>query len=247
MINLSNKNGLIHWTQKEIRIREMLRDYFVNEITEALYGLNKAWTFHQCEAPILTAPLLLKNKLKIVPSNVPNGIDCYSAPDLYTLDLSPAGYRDIDKDLILRPETTQGSYQYADYLQKPPNNIKLPLCVYQYGKSFRREQDQPTKFMRLKEFYQLEFQCIYSEGTKCDYMAKMGECVVRIMSKVVGACMRNICERIPAYSTETIDILSIEDPMELCSISQRTDYSYGHVLEIAIGMDRCVYKFLEKE
>ncbi len=227
MINLSNKNGLIHWTQKEIRIREMLRDYFVAEITEALYGLNKAWTFHQCEAPIL---------INICPSDH----EMYGVME---------GEMPIPT-LLLRAETTKGSYEYADYLQKPPNNIKLPLCVYQYGKSFRREQDQPTKFMRLKEFYQLEFQCIYSEGTKCDYMEKMIWSCEKIFDRIIRDCYLQGDSSFPAYSSSTTDIIQhtrkIDElpPMELCSISQRTDYANAHVLEIAIGMDRCVYKFL---
>lgn len=236
MINLSNKNGLIHWNQKEIRIREMLRDYFVDEITEALYGLNKAWTFHQCDSPILNL----------------------AEDPMFRLHMEEEGHYIIENPpahpvlLGLRGETTKGSYEYATYLQKPPNNIKLPLCVYQYGKSFRREQDQPTKFMRLKEFYQLEFQCIYSEGTKCDYMDKMEIECERIFGGMLGKLSIYLedAPRIPSYSSNTTDIIHGTpipgEQMELCSISQRTDYSYGNVLEIAIGMDRCVYAFLEK-
>ncbi len=238
MINLSNKNGLIHWTQKEIRVREMLRDYFVNEITEALHGLNKAWTFHQCEAPILEEPTLEPNYYRGQQyfAMVQKGSRHASE-----IDISP---------MILRAETTKGSYLYADYLQKPPNNIKLPLCVWQYGKSFRREQDQPTKFMRLKEFYQLEFQCIYSEGTKCDYLNIMLNKVDKIINYVLSNCYLEDSPRCPAYSSSTTDIVTMTEDigrkMELCSVSARTDYSYGNVLEIAIGMDRCVYKFLEE-
>jgi len=223
----------MHWTQKEIRIREMLRDYFVSEITEALYGLNKAWAFHQCDAPILSL----------------------CEDPMFRLHMEEHGHYVIenptaDPDLIgLRGETTKGSYEYANYLQKPPHNIKLPLCVYQYGKSFRHEQDQPTKFMRLKEFYQLEFQCIYSEGTKCDYMAEIPPSIAHILSKQLPYCVWVKSERIPGYSEKTIDIeiQAVDHGMELCSISQRTDYQNAHVLEIAIGMDRCVYKFLEKK
>lgn len=227
MINLYNKNGLIHWTQKEIRIREMLRDYFVSEITEALYGLNKAWTFYQCDAPILM-----------------RSDDISTDHDVYIAHQWNAA---IERELRLRPETTKGSYAYADYLQANPQSVKLPLCVYQYGKSFRREQDQPTKFMRLKEFYQLEFQCIYSEGTKCDYRRHMRTEVFCIFKRILGLNVtRCLPERLPNYSSHTEDILykNNKELMELCSISQRTDYSQP-VLEIAIGIDRCVYKFLE--
>lgn len=235
MINLYNKNGLIHWTQKEIRIREMLRDYFVSEITETLYGLNKAWTFHQCDAPILQTPKAFRNE-ELEEYNV-----------LGERNNERIGIHDYDKPLHLRPETTPGSYAYADYLQANPQSIKLPLCVYQYGKSFRREQDQPTKFMRLKEFYQLEFQCIYSAGTKCDYSRHMRTEVFGIFKRILDLNVTQcLPERLPSYSSHTEDILykNNKELMELCSISQRTDYSQP-VLEIAIGMDRCVYKFLE--
>ena len=66
-----------------------------------------------------------------------------------------------------------GSYAYAKHLLNTHNDtkVRMPLVVWQHGKSFRREQDQPTKFMRLKEFHQLEFQCIYSLTTGADYAA----------------------------------------------------------------------------
>ncbi len=229
MLLLYNKNGLIHWTQKQIRIREWLCDYFVAEITEALYKLNNAWTFHQCDAPILS-------EFDYVDSEYLN------RRELYDTD---------DQDLLLRAETTPGSYIYADWLQANPQNIKVPLCVWQYGKSFRREQDQPTKFIRLKEFYQLEFQCVYSEGTKCDYMEKMILLVQDIFSTIMPWKVQLIIsERLPSYSQKTIDVMTphfpgIHNGMELCSISQRIDYDHP-VLEIAIGMDRCMVKFLEK-
>ena len=65
----------------------------------------------------------------------------------------------------------------------------------------------------------------------------------RILGLNVTQCLP---ERLPSYSSHTEDILYKDNDglMELCSISQRTDYAH-QVLEIAIGMDRCVYKFLE--
>ena len=71
--------------------------------------------------------------------------------------------------LALRPETTPGSYAYAQHLLNTHSGYKPPLCVWQAGKSFRREQDQVTKNMRLKEFWQQEFQCIYSSDTLNDW------------------------------------------------------------------------------
>jgi glycyl-tRNA synthetase (class II) len=64
-----------------------------------------------------------------------------------------------------------GSYEYAKVLLNPHNKPKyqMPLVVRQHGKSFRREQDKTLENMRLKEFYQLEFQIIYSMSTDFDY------------------------------------------------------------------------------
>jgi glycyl-tRNA synthetase len=68
--------------------------------------------------------------------------------------------------------------------------------------------------------------------------------------------------RLPAYSLKTVDveIKNSDKWMEVCSISLRTDFSEKArfqtkkgvvekellVLEIAIGLDRCVYNFLQK-
>ena len=81
-----------------------------------------------------------------------------------------------------------GSYAYAKHLLNPHNaeKVRMPLVVWQHGKSFRREQDQPTKFMRLKEFNQLEFQCIYSPSTAADYAEKLIPAVQSALARLVG-------------------------------------------------------------
>jgi glycyl-tRNA synthetase len=97
----------------------------------------------------------------------------YTAEDIYVLG-----------DLALRPETTMGSFEYAKWLLNTHNEIKqrAPIIVFQHGKSFRREQDQSTKFMRLKEFYQLEYQIIFSPTTAADYSVSLYPNVLKVIS-----------------------------------------------------------------
>lgn len=152
------------------------------------------------------------------------------------------------KRLVLRPETTMGSYAYARHLLNPHNPIKImpPLVVYQHGKSFRREQDQPTKHMRLKEFYQLEFQILYSPSTKNDYSIYLIPAVKQMIEDLIGPCHVEDSDRLPSYAEWTRDVICTKSGMEVCSISKRTDYENMNVIEVAIGTDRCVYNFNQK-
>ena len=74
---------------------------------------------------------------------------------------------------------------------------------------------------------------------------------ISVSMEIIGNNFIEDDPRKPSYSETTIDILTTTSDigryLELCSISQRTDYVYGKVLEIAIGMDRCVHKFINKE
>jgi glycyl-tRNA synthetase len=167
-----------------------------------------------------------------------------------------------DIELVLRPETTPGTYLWLRKKLDEGRGCKPPICAWQIGKSFRREQDQPYKHMRLKEFHQMEFQCLYAADTKNDYHAAMIELVRRMIAEVVGLPTRAIpSDRLPAYSQVTIDIEADTGVntdgkwLELCSISRRTDFPGTWkldgkngpkeiellVLEIAIGIDRCVF------
>lgn len=127
-----------------------------------------------------------------------------------------------------------------------------PVCRSVYdGKSFRKEQDQVTKNMRLKEFYQQEFQCIYANSTANDYSLAVIPAVQRMISDMIGPCRVEESDRIPSYSEKTMDVVCEKSNMEVCSISLRKDFLYqggasAKVLEVAIGTDRCVYNFLEK-
>jgi glycyl-tRNA synthetase len=235
MEQLYGVNGLIFWTEREIATRKLVESHLVQALKDSLKKMNRAWEFFQVEAPILT-PSEFVNKN-------------YSKDDMYAVEqkfgdtLQEANNPAVQ--LIARPETTMGSYEFARYLLNPHNEqkVRMPLVVWQHGKSFRREQDQPTKFMRLKEFYQLEFQCIYSPTTGMDYAAHVIPDMAAAMQQLVGECKIVASDRLPDYSECTMDI-EHNSGMELCSISLRKDFEGAKVLEIAVGTDRVVTKFL---
>ncbi len=230
-------NGLVFWTEKEFRLREQFRDYFVREVQNALLDINPAWQFFGIEAPVLM-PLDLVN---------PN----YTNEDFFVLG-----------DLALRPETTPGSYRYLRRAFDA-SMYKPPVCCWQHGKAFRREQDQPTKHVRLKEFNQLEFQCVFTDDTANDYHTVLQKPVERMLGDMIGLPTRLVkSDRLPSYSRSTFDV-EVDNGdkwMEVCSMSLRNDFPgtvrfQGKkntiernllVAEIAIGTDRCVYNFMER-
>lgn len=229
-------NGLVFWTRDEIRLRRHFEDTLAQLVEEILRGENLAWKFHQIEAPLLTPQEFINQN--------------YTNADVW---MQEGGL------LVLRPETTPGSYKYAQHLLDSYKD-KPPFCVWQAGKSFRREQDQPSKHMRLKEFYQQEFQCIYTADTLNDYMMAVMEPLRKEISKLVGLEARIVAsDRLPSYSQVTMDI-EVDNGdkwMEVCSVSRRTDFPQKAkfqtkkgevekdllVLEIAIGLDRLVYNY----
>lgn len=242
MERIYNTNGLIFWIEKEIRLRRMFEEYFYNELRRVLLDMNPAWSFSQIEAPILTPDELIN----------PN----YTSEDVWVQEGEKPG-------LTLRPETTPGSYAYAVHLlENTAKPIKPPFVVWQTGKSFRREQDQVTKNMRLKEFYQQEFQCIFVADTANDYHTNCLEPIRRMIGDMVHLPTRIVeSDRLPSYSLKTMDI-EVDNGdkwMEVCSISLRRDFPTTakfqakgkvvekelRVLEVAIGLDRCVYNFLK--
>lgn len=247
MESLFNINGLIFWTEREIRLREQFSSHFAFMMEQILLETNPAWRMLQIEAPILTP------RHEINPN--------YTNQDIWVQETTE---QENSNQLVLRPETTPGSYIYAKHLLETHSGIKPPFCVWQVGKSFRREQDQVTKNMRLKEFYQQEFQCIYAADTMNDYHSAVLEPVKRMISEMIGLPSRIVeSDRLPSYSDITMDV-EIDNGdkwMEVCSISRRTDFPIKAkfqtkkklvekdllVLEIAIGLDRCVYNFEQKK
>ena len=223
MESLYEKNGLIFWTQEEIKLRRMFEDYLSAEILASLRKQNAAFQMIQVEAPLLT-PRELINK-------------GYDEKDIYVLE-----------DLVLRPETTMGSFVYAKHILNGYQDIKQkpPVVIFQHGKSFRREQDQPSKFMRLKEFYQLEFQIIFGATTANDYSLKLYPDVLKAISNIIGECRIEPSDRLPDYSEETTDIVCVKSEMEVCSMSKRKDLEGYKVIEVAIGTDRMIFNFQNK-
>lgn len=237
-------NGLVFWTEREIKLREQARDFFAAELFRALISMNPQWSMTQVEAPLLTPRELLNVN--------------YTDEDIWV----QAAHDETGSLLALRPETTPGTYAYMQALLNSHSGVKPPFCVWQSGKSFRREQVQPTKHMRLKEFYQQEFQCLYSADTANDYHAAILEPVRRMISDIVMLPTRIVeSDRLPSYSQITMDV-EVDNGdkwMEVCSISRRTDFPQklaftgknglvekdALVLEVAIGLDRVVYNWLK--
>lgn len=237
--DLYHTNGLTFWSEEEIRLRNMITDHMVTVVQCLLLAQNQAFKLIQCEAPQITPTDLINHN--------------YSKEDYYQ----------ISEGLTLRPETTMGSYLYAQHILSGYHmpKYKLPLCIWQHGKSFRREQDQPSKYVRLKEFYQLEFQILFSSSTSNDYypniVMDVRQGLSELLSFVEGGNYGQVyvqpSDRLPSYSTQTTDVMFTNeiskspDGMEICSISRRTDYQDGiHNIEVAIGTDRCVYNYLKR-
>lgn len=221
MLNLTNVNGLLSLTQQEIIDQEYIKKNVIHNIQKILLNQNRGWLFEEVEGTSLIPTRFINPE--------------YSEED----------YFKIDNSLSLKPETTVLSYSYAKELLH--HSIRAPLCVYQASKSFRKEQDQSTKHMRLKEFKQLEFQCIYSNTTKNDYQLNTINDIALFVRNLLRLNTRIVLsDRLPSYSLKTIDI-EVDNGdkwMEICSISLRNDFDENHlVLEIAFGLDRLLYNF----
>lgn len=221
MKNITDKNGLVVWNEKEIMYRNFYIDKFIFEIKNSLLKENNAWKFERIESSCLIPTILISPE--------------YSTDDYFNIG-----------DLSLRPETTALSYKYAEKLISD-DKVSPPICVYQSGKSFRNELDNVSKNVRLKEFYQLEFQCIYSDGTLNDYYSVLLNETYNIISDIVKLETRIVeSDRLPSYSEKTFDIeVKTEHKwLEICSVSLRNDFltTYRdkklYVVEVAIGLDR---------
>jgi len=238
---LYNINGLVHWSEREIKARERVVTFFADEVAAFLRGQNRAWEIERVEAPMML-PMALVN---------PN----YAPEDLWTF----VRHDENEPVLVARPETTPSTYAWMTHRLASHDGVRLPYCCWQVGKSFRVEQDKVLSHMRLKEFYQQEFQCAYSADTANDYQEKSLEPVRRMIATATGLPTRIVpSDRLPDYSLRTMDIeVDTGDRwMEVCSISKRKDFPVKNrfqnkkkewietdvlVLEIAIGVDRVVF------
>ena len=107
----------------------------------------------------------------------------------------------------------------------------------------------------------MEFQCAFTADTANDYHAVCLEPVRRMIGAMTRLPTRIVpSDRLPAYSQITMDV-EVDNGdkwMEVASISRRTDFPQKVtviakdgsardldvlVLEIAIGLDRCIYNW----
>ncbi len=243
MLSILNVNSLVHWEEREILRREELIRHFSEEVRAFLRSVNPAWDMRRVEAPTLIPRHLIS--------------DAYGNADVFVQQqLTPT-----DTELVLRPETTPSTYAYMTHLLDTHTGARLPLCVWQAGRSYRREQEQTTAHMRLKEFWQMEFQAAFTADTGMDYHAACLEPVRKMIASVIAFPTRIVpSDRLPSYSEVTMDI-EVDNGfkwMEVCSISRRTDFPKKFVsrakggatrehdvlvLEIAIGLDRCLHNW----
>lgn len=212
--------GLRFWSENEIELREAFQARTISVVRRTLLALNPAWCFARMEGPCLSPRSEISHS--------------YDDDDLFATNHEAGGGA-----LYLRAETTPSSYTYARrHMRKPP------YCVYQAGKSFRRESNDGASAAKLRfnEFWQLEFQCIYSVTTGVDYRAALIPVIEREISRCCAAQTRTIeSDRLPAYSESTIDIEVVHHAAwrEVASCSIRTDFRADmQVCEIAIGLDR---------
>ena len=243
MLSILNVNSLVHWEEREILRRDEFIRHFSEEIRAFLRSLNPAWEMRRVEAPTLVPRDLIS--------------DAYENKDVWAQErMTPT-----ERELVLRPETTPSTYAYMVHLLESHSGTKLPLCVWQAGRSYRREQEQTTAHMRLKEFWQMEFQAAFTADTGMDYHAACLEPVRKMIASVVNLPTRIVeSDRLPSYSQITMDV-EVDNGfkwMEVCSISRRTDFPARFVsraksgairehdvlvLEIAIGLDRCIHNW----
>jgi glycyl-tRNA synthetase len=200
------RNGLVSYDESDILRRESLVKLLNHNLQNIARELNPAIKFFQIETPLLIPTELIAQE---------------HDGDFYNLG-----------EISLRPETTKGSYYIAKEIISRKSSKFLPICVWQVGKSFRREQTKPLSKLHLKEFYQMEYQFIMSASTMADWPTHMENG----LSKFLDADIVD-SDRLPSYSSQTHD-LEIKG-VEIASCSLRNDFGEGFkVYEIAFGIDR---------
>jgi glycyl-tRNA synthetase len=221
-LSLYEPAALRFWDEAALRRRDALVADCAGALSRALCDLNPAWTFHRCEGPILTP------REHVSPA--------YDDSDLFVTN---------HKGWVARAETTASSYAYAEHLMK--HGAKGPLCVWQLGRSFRREQNDgaTSAKLRFNEFHQLEFQAIYRADSKADYRTAGMIALLEVLAWHTRSDLRVVdSDRLPSYSQSTKDFEAAHNGAwrEIASCSIRTDFAFGphelRVAEFAIGVDR---------
>lgn len=229
-----NYNALPFYDADDIIQRQRFTVAIARHVERLLKSTNSAWTFTQIEAPTL------------IPRELINAN--YTDEDIWVQQ-----QMDNATQLVLKPETTPSTFAWM--VEKMRNqHLRPPMCVWQLSKSYRREQDQPTKHCRFKEFYQQEFQCVYTVDTKNDYFEQIIRPLAQAFALEVCCPTRLVVsDRLPTYSEKTwdIEVWNSEKWMEVASISIRNDFPVlarfkntevaCKVLEIATSPDRLTY------
>lgn len=213
------------WNQQQIMEREIIIKRLFHAVSVGLLAVNQSWHFERVECPV------------IIPQSAIN--PAYDGSDVFLLQNDVKGHA-----VALRPETTAGSYHEAR--KRLQRGHKLPLCIWQAGKSFRVEANDGARAgtLRFNEFYQLEFQCIYSKTTKANYRGMILDNIKTRVGELCYSPARIIpSDRLPDYSLETLDIEVMFKGKwkEMASISLRKDFSDDcTVFELAFGLDRMI-------
>lgn len=226
--------GLRFWNEREIMIREQAIQTVREAVARPLLELNQGWRFERVETPV------------IMP--IRHMSSAYEPLDFFLVEPSLSGDQ---RGSALRAETTFGTYLMAEKMFRD-GLAKAPLCVWQAGHSFRTETNDgaTAEKLRFNQFWQLEFQCIYREDSKADYVTPTRTEVAVAISQITGLQTRMIpSDRLPAYAAETVDIeVFYRDCWtEMASTSRRTDFPVINpqappltVFEVAVGLDRLV-------
>jgi len=211
-MNQMFSNATVAFSEGEIVERECLIRQIFQAVSAAWTGINPRVRFSRVETPILTPPGCLGDHLAV------------GFPMLET------------KCGVLRPETTVGctSAFHAMFPQAAQRAKRLPFCVWQAGKSFRDEANPQTMRatrLRLREFWQQEFELFAAEGTRVDYLQIA---LQKLVSKWGGKIVTP--SNLPHYSRRTLD-WEIEG-LEIAGCSERTDWKEGMLFEVSVGLDR---------
>lgn len=209
-------NATVRWSEPEIECRDSLIREIPPMLGSAWRKLNPRVRLERVETPVLTPESALGGHIE-------TGFDLLAVHKAAT---------------YLRPETTAGTFEAfrQDWPMQNQWPKVLPLCYWQAGKSFRDEARGETMRatkLRLREFWQMEFQLFTLPGTKADYI---GTALSALCKRFGGAPVE--AADLPHYSTRTVDWMKGE--LEVAGCSVRKDFDGLEVHEVAIGLDRLV-------
>ncbi|SCB12262.1 glycyl-tRNA synthetase [Rhizobium hainanense] len=98
MLTIYNVNSLVHWEERDIKLRDDFVRFFSDEVASFLRSSNPAWDIRRVEAPTL------------MPRNLVS--DAYSNSDIW----AQQQMSNTEAELVLRPETTPSTYIYMQHL-----------------------------------------------------------------------------------------------------------------------------------